>query len=61
MAYVNAKPAKPTKATAGVEMRFHTPVLQQPLRLIYGCKVLGDFNDTAGTCSFSFSIGRTFQ
>ena len=49
------------KATAGIEVRFHTPVLQQPLRLIYGCKVFGDFNDDAGTCSFSFSIGRTFQ
>jgi outer membrane protein assembly factor BamA len=49
------------KATAGVELRFHTPVLQQPLRLIYGCKVFGDFSDDAGTCDFQFSIGRTFQ
>jgi outer membrane protein insertion porin family len=49
------------KATAGIEMRFHTPVLQQPLRLIYGCKVFGDFLDDESTCSFQFSIGRTFQ
>jgi outer membrane protein insertion porin family len=49
------------KATAGLELRFHTPVLQQPLRLIYGCKVLGDFTDDQNTCSFQFSIGRTFQ
>ena len=49
------------KATAGVEFRFHTPVLQQPLRLIYGCQVMGDFNEDDNTCSFSFSIGRTFQ
>lgn len=49
------------KATAGVELRFHTPVLQQPLRLIYGCKVFGDFEDDAGSCDFQFSIGRTFQ
>lgn len=49
------------KATAGVELRFHTPVLQQPLRLIYGCKVFGDFFDDEGNCDFQFSIGRTFQ
>jgi outer membrane protein insertion porin family len=49
------------KATAGVELRFHTPVLQQPLRLIYGCKVAGDFFDDEGNCDFQFSIGRTFQ
>lgn len=49
------------KATAGLEFRFHTPVLQQPLRLIYGCKVFGDFTDDQSTCSFMFSIGRTFQ
>lgn len=49
------------KATAGLELRFHTPVLQQPLRLIYGCKVAGEFYDDNSTCSFQFSIGRTFQ
>ncbi len=49
------------RATAGVELRFHTPVLQQPLRLIYGCKVFGDFDDDRGSCDFQFSIGRTFQ
>lgn len=49
------------KATAGVELRFHTPVLQQPLRLIYGCQVFGDFLENQGTCDFQFSIGRTFQ
>ena len=49
------------KGTAGIELRFHTPVLQQPLRLIYGCKVLGDFYDDQGNCDFQFSIGRTFQ
>ncbi|MEM7248820.1 MAG: outer membrane protein assembly factor BamA [Acidobacteriota bacterium] len=49
------------KGTAGIEFRFHTPVLQQPLRLIYGCKVLGDFFDDEGSCDFEFSIGRTFQ
>ena len=49
------------KATAGIEFRFHTPVLQQPLRLIYGCKVYGDFFDDEGSCDFQFSIGRTFQ
>ena len=49
------------KGTAGIELRFHTPVLQQPLRLIYGCKVFGDFFDDEGSCDFQFSIGRTFQ
>jgi outer membrane protein assembly factor BamA len=58
---IEDSPMFDVKATAGIEVRFHTPVLQQPLRLIYGCKVLGDFNDDENTCSFSFSIGRTFQ
>ena len=31
--------------------------LQQPLRLIYGCKVLGDFNDTQSSTALSLVMG----
>ena len=47
-----------TRASAGLELRFHLPIFPVPLRLIYGFP-LREFSGDE-TSNFTFSIGRSF-
>lgn len=47
-----------TRASAGVELRFHLPIFPVPLRLIYGVPLREFAGDE--TSNFTFSIGRSF-
>jgi outer membrane protein insertion porin family len=47
-----------TRASAGLELRFHLPIFPVPLRLIYGVP-LREFSGDE-TSNFTFSIGRSF-
>jgi outer membrane protein assembly factor BamA len=47
-----------TRASVGVELRFHLPIFPVPLRLIYGVPVREIEGDETG--NFAFSVGRSF-